>query len=218
MLHAPLIARIANRFSVVHMGPIESELAEFQVIRGNIPGWSHVGHYAFFQHVVALLPQDARILVCGVYHGLDLRLIETAAEKLGKRIHLSGVDLFSDKPCADWPPEKRGLTWEQAFACPPPSMTAAHAHAPTAQIVKGDARLHLCSCAGAFDFIYLDTSHDFETVRHEIRAAKYALRPGGILGGDDYTGHETGWGVDRAVQQELPYHLVFFNRIWLAQP
>lgn len=213
----PPFARIINGLCSCDSGRDHEEYAH---ARGSIPGWSLPAHFTFFGHVLAALPPSARILVCGVYHGLDLALISHAARLLGKQIDLTGVDLFSSAPCADWPEEKRHLTWEQAFDCPPPSLEAARRHAPSARLVQARAHEYMRECAGfiAYDFIYLDTSHDEATVRAEIAAALPLLAPGGLLAGDDYYQPGSCWGVDHAVTSALPGAAVFFNRIWLAAP
>jgi hypothetical protein len=213
----PLLARIVN--SITQCTPV-TDYAPFDDARGLIPGWSQPFHYTFFGHVLAALPMDRpRVLVCGVYHGLDLALIQHAAKILGKTIELTGVDLFSDQPCADWPEEKRHLTWEKAFNCPPPSRVAATLNSSGARVIERDAAGFMAHCGEKFDFIYLDTAHDEATVRDEIYAAcVHALEPGGLLAGDDYHQPGTCWGVAQAVAHALPRHVVLFNRIWLAQP
>lgn len=183
-----------------------------------IPGWSNVIHFQFFRSLF-LSMERPRILVCGVYHGLDLALIELAANSTGRPFgRLVGVDLFSSEPCADWPAEKRGMTWKQAFGCEPPSESAARANAPSAEIVRSNSVEYLKKHAGEFDAIFLDTSHDYETVRAEISAClrRYARI---VLCGDDYSGGpaDCDWGVAKAVEEMAPHHFALFNRIWLAE-
>jgi hypothetical protein len=220
----PAFARIANSLTLADHRRDE---AGYLDARRQIPGWSLPIHYTLFGHVLAALgaakPSEAlakegplRILVCGVYHGLDLALIQHAARALGRKIELVGVDLFSDQPCADWPAEKRHLTWEQAFDCAPPSIVAARLNAPGAEIVQMDSVSYLMRHPGEFDFIWFDTSHDEKTVLNECVWGVDALREGGLVGGDDYYQPGTYWGVDRAVAQVFPHHIALFNRLWLA--
>ena len=50
-----------------------------------------------------------------------------------------------------------------------------------------------------FDFIYIDASHEYESVISDIRAYAKLLKPGGCLVGDDYM---TNWpGVIKAVDE-----------------
>lgn len=56
---------------------------------------------------------------------------------------------------------------------------------------------------GYFDWVYLDTSHDFTTTYQELEVCRIKVKPGGIIAGHDYvTGHWLGWyryGVIEAV-------------------
>lgn len=188
---------------------------EMQRLQGAIPGWSTQLHMLFFKCVLAEA-KVRRILVCGVYHGLDLAILEylIATYHRGQQITLTGIDLFSDGPMKDWGPEKHGMTWEQAANGPPPSLSAAQKNAPTATIHKADSKVYLAGHRGEFDFIYLDTSHDEQTVRNEIEAIGEKGHREIIIAGDDYRGPEN-WGVDKAVDALLPAHAAVFDRLWI---
>ena len=50
------------------------------------------------------------------------------------------------------------------------------------------------------DFVFIDASHDYESVKEDIKAWLPKVKVGGILGGDDY-----GWGgVEKAVYELVP--------------
>ena len=52
---------------------------------------------------------------------------------------------------------------------------------------------------GYFDVVYIDASHDYESVKQDILSWKNKVKKGGILCGDDYIG---GWpGVVKAVNE-----------------
>lgn len=38
-----------------------------------------------------------------------------------------------------------------------------------------------------FDWIYIDTSHDYETTKVELEISRHKVKPGGIISGHDYT-------------------------------
>jgi hypothetical protein len=218
----PPLASFTNHFSVL-LGAEKADWDHCAALKEGVPGWSKIEHYLFFRELLRskAKPEPLRILVCGVYHGLDMRYIAGLAEKLGQKIELVGVDLFEDKPCADWPEEQRkeGVKWvDSIHKAPPPDMEAAKRNVPTAEISKCDSVswIHQ-NLLREFDIIYLDTSHDEQTVRDEIEAALRILAVGGLLAGDDYAGGCSNWGVSDAVQSLLPNHIVLFNRIWVAQ-
>lgn len=216
-------SRIINDTTLraIHFGGNEAVL--FSQLCANNPGWSQFYHYSFFGAVLAELMATCEtpvILVCGVYRGLDLSLLADLASRAhaGRAVELHGVDLFSAEPCADWPEEKRSLSWEQAFGCRPPSRIAAQQACPQATLYQANSVEFLKEHAGKFDFIYLDTSHDEATVRAEITAVQQYGKPGVILAGDDYTagGAQFDCGVARALEALLPTHVALFDRLWLA--
>jgi hypothetical protein len=182
-----------------------------------IPGWSLPCHASFFSAVCEALRPSFTALICGVYHGLDLALLRWAARDTRTLVEITGVDLFSDSPCADWTPEQvaRG-SWQGNGFGPPPSIEAARLNAPEAEIIRSHSVEYMKTCGRSFDFIYLDTSHDYTTVRDEIAAARNILTERAILAGDDYMQPCVGWGVDRAVCESLPHHVGIASRIWLA--
>jgi predicted O-methyltransferase YrrM len=55
---------------------------------------------------------------------------------------------------------------------------------------------------GELDWVYIDGDHTYEAVKADLEAYCRALKPGGLLTGDDYG--EAGWwdnGVTRAVDE-----------------
>jgi len=67
-----------------------------------------------------------------------------------------------------------------------------------------------------FDFIYLDAMHDYPSVSWDIRHWQLLLRPGGYIGGHDYTEKQP--GVVRAVNEEFgkPWR-TFQDGSWLCR-
>lgn len=212
----PPLAALTNGLSH-QICATQEDVDRCRALKEGVPGWSELAHFLFFRELLRAKP-NASILMVGVYHGLDLRYLEGLATDLGQTIKLTGVDLFSTDSPADWPEDKKGMTWEEGAGCPPPDMEAAKRNAPTATIIKGDSTTFMYLTKDIFDVIYLDGAHDYDSVDREIMFAKNILRPGGLLAGDDYHwGVPTG-GVDKAVQGHFPTHAVFFNRLWVAQP
>jgi hypothetical protein len=204
------------------------DLARVHHINARIPGWSTAAHYAFFKSVIADLfirYETPRILILGVYHGRDIAyMLDIIARDFPGRIaSITGVDKFNAEPCDDWPAEKRHLTWEQAFNCPPPDChTAAVNLDPfntpeiVATLISHSDADYLAATRDTFDFIYIDTSHDYATVHRQLAQVPHVCFNGAtLLAGDDYSDAGT-WGVVRAVSQAFAHHDVFANWIWHA--
>jgi len=159
-------------------------------------------------------------------------------------IEVVGVDKFSDTPCADWPKHLLQSSWERAGFGKAPELPRAAANiakftgsqAPliepsieenraaiqspdwpsfSVELLRADAQEYLRSTTGHFDLVYLDTSHDYETVRDQLRLAERVCALGATVAGDDYS-DANGWGVKRAVTEILPGHRVFAGWIWHA--
>jgi hypothetical protein len=185
-----------------------------------VPGYSEGVHYAFFKHMLACA-NIRKLLILGVYHGRDIAYLMDNARHLGRPLQVVGVDKFSDDFCADWPKERQSLNWQQAGFGTPPSFEAAKAHlarlglADTVTVVQERDEAFLAKCTDRFDAIYIDTSHDYDTVARQIRDVAGLLTEDGLICGDDYSDQGT-WGVKRAVTEFVPGHVVFANWIWIG--
>lgn len=210
------------------MTPIEltpDDAAALGVIQKAIPGWSNRIHQGFFKMLLAE-PTVRDILMLGVYRGRDIAIILDLHARYhpGRPLNLVGVDKFSDTPCADWPVEKNGLNWQAAGFGPPPSKeqaehnTANHDPAATVRLIQSDDADFIADTnPGAFDVVYLDTAHDYESLKRQCLTVPRICRPGAIICGDDYSNEGT-WGVQKAVTEVFPDHKLFGHWIWVAEP
>lgn len=69
---------------------------------------------------------------------------------------------------------------------------------------------------GAFDFVFLDGDHRYDTVVAEIEQYRLLLKDGGILAGHDYS-HGDWPGVKRAVDEQFDGRVSFCRTIWWVQ-
>lgn len=185
-----------------------------------VQGWTSASCYGLFQSALEELDEGSNVLICGVYHGADLRLMIDIAERLDKRINFYGVDLFSNTPQDDWNPDQiaKGATWEDAVGVPAPSMKNALINCSNASILRADSVQFMATCSVIhFDWIYLDTAHHYEQVANEIKASKNCIKKTGLISGDDFLpGVMSNWGVDKAVREFLPEYTVIGGRVWFA--
>lgn len=194
-------------------------------------GWSSPSHYAFFASILDAAPWADSWLILGVYEGRDIAFIRDHSkrqhpERAGALLQITGVDLFSDGPCNDWPEETRGKTWEEAGMGPAPTLGRAQSNLAALHLsqgvtlIRGNDEAVLDELARGpvvdkFDVIYIDTSHDYATVARQLRQIVPLCHERTIICGDDYQPRET-WDVRRAVMEVHPQHVVFGGTIWLA--
>jgi methyltransferase family protein len=185
-------------------------------------GYSRRAHWGFFKKVLAD-PRVRRVCVLGVYKGRDLAYMGTILRELGRAdVTLVGVDKFENRFCDDWPEALRGLTWQAAGFGEPPDLEEARGNLRRLGL-EANVHLHrdvaehfLATTDERFDFVYIDTAHDYASTVALIGLAMERLEPAGLLGGDDFSDKGT-WGVARAVKDSFATFQVFSNWIWLAR-
>jgi hypothetical protein len=185
-------------------------------------GWTGLLHWSFAGQLFTRVPSIHDVCILGVYMGRDTAYMATHLQALRTEpFHITAVDLFSDEPCADWEPEKIGKTWEEAGFGGAPNIEGVRQNleslglAQHVTLVKQDGATFLRETDQTFDYIFIDTSHDYETTRDTIIAAWPRLRKTGIMAGDDFSDEGT-WGVKRAVRELCPQARVYGEWIWFA--
>jgi predicted O-methyltransferase YrrM len=181
-----------------------------------IPGWTDASDLGILVDLVDGLPDGAQVVEVGVYMGRSLATMALAGA--GRGLTFTGIDKFSDEPGDDWPEEKRNLSWQEYV----PGFEA-----PTAEKVSGHlGRLGVAGVTllkgrgdelaqrfpdGSLDMVFIDASHDYESVRREIAAYLPKLKGRHVIAGDDF-----GWeGVARAVREAFGERAVTRNgKIW----
>ena len=201
----------------------ESRLDEYieraSTIGQRVPGWSRHFHYLFFKSWLDAFPEAKTVLILGVYLGRDISFMLDAAK--GRALQVVGVDKFNAQPCDDWPEEKRGMTWEQAFNCQPPDAKKALANINPqdphqVRLIEADDAVWLPAVQGQFDLVYIDTSHDLATVARQIKQVRPLCHANTIIAGDDYANGEAYWQVRQAVSEGFNSHQVLAGMIWFA--
>jgi predicted O-methyltransferase YrrM len=66
-----------------------------------------------------------------------------------------------------------------------------------------------------FDFVFIDASHDYANVKSDIETWMPKVKPGGILGGDDY--HDSWKGVFKAVDEKIKNQERNFLPAWYTK-
>ncbi len=191
-------------------------------IAATVRGYSDARHYAFFRTMFACT-EIRTVLLLGVYFGRDTVFMLETARRSGRTLSITAVDKFSNDACDDWPADKKDRTWEEAGFGPPPTLDAARANIDrfrgdtVVNVIQQHDDTFMAACQQRFDLIYIDTSHDYDTVRRQLRQARPLVADGGLLAGDDYSDEGT-WGVRRALRDAAPGHAVFAGWIWITTP
>lgn len=199
----------------------EDDSARVAFLVRMIPGWSGAQQYAFFKQLLGSGVRE--VLMLGVYRGRDLAFLLDIAARYhpGVFFRFTGIDKFDAGPCADWPQEHRGKSWEEAGYGKPPSATAALANTNALKgsnevwIGKSDDLKWLQTCGKFYDAVYLDTSHDYGTVAAQIGSVGLVCHEETIICGDDFSNRGT-WGVKRAVEEGFRAHQVLFDWLWIS--
>jgi predicted O-methyltransferase YrrM len=56
----------------------------------------------------------------------------------------------------------------------------------------------------SLDFVFIDANHDFEFVKQDIESWLPKIKPGGYIGGHDYSESDGHKGVVKAVDEAFP--------------
>lgn len=213
--------------SPVNLTP--EDLRRVQAINEIVPGYSGPHHYAFFKGVFEQFPKIEHVLILGVYQGRDICFMCDVLKRYhpDRKVWITGVDKFSDTPCGDWPKDKMTMTWGEAGFGTAPTIKAAYDNLKKLGfldrvfLIKEDDEVYLGVHPGLFDFIYVDTSHEYECVSRQIRQIpKACAGTHTIIAGDDYSDAApmpgANWGVRSAVRDGFTDHDVFAEWIWIS--
>jgi SAM-dependent methyltransferase len=141
-----------------------------------------------YDKLVERTPEYGAIVEVGVAHGRSLAYLARRSLDAKKLHFIIGVDRWL---YVSWAEFQRGM--------------AEHAPEELAYIVPMRARS--LDAARAFsdkslDAVWIDASHEYEHVRDDIEAWLPKVKPGGVIGGHDYS--EADWpGVVRAVRERF---------------
>ena len=152
-----------------------------------IPGWCDFD--SLYREAIESVPEDGLLIEIGVYQGRSLCTLATLAKEADKRQRVLGVDHFRG-------PHSGRLKMEAA---------------------RIEAERNLERCAYRFaelwvtwstlaatrlpdesvDFLFVDGSHDYHSVREDLAAWLPKMKPTGIMAGHDYERD----GVQRAIHE-----------------
>lgn len=175
----------------------------------NIDGWS-TGITELYKYVIDnCIDNDLHFIEVGVWKGRSACFMAVEIANSGKNISFDCID--------DW----RGDPKEEShWADPILKENRLYEHfleniSPVTQYIK-PIRLKSLEAVSLYedssvDFIFIDASHDYDSVKEDIVAWLPKLKPGGILAGHDFF-HAP---VRTAVLEMLPNARAFNDMCWI---
>jgi cephalosporin hydroxylase len=155
--------------------------------------WKQIGgdmfdFATFYTWIVTQLQPNPRLMEVGVADGKSLIFLTETLLNRGLPFEMKGCDSLAYGAANQHSEILRNMTLAGV--------------ADKVQFIPMDSLNASCKYPDEyFHFIFLDSSHDHEATKAEIRLWWRKLMPDGILGGHDFFSHE---GVQRAVKEIIP--------------
>jgi hypothetical protein len=175
-----------------------------------IPGW--FASPGLYRRMVREAADGAHFVEVGCYLGASTSCMAVEILNSGKKIRFDAVDTFGGTPedrATQVTAEAEGGSFRQSFERNiAPAAAAVNVIQSTS--VEAAARYE----DGSLTFVYVDADHAYEAVKADLKAWWPKVKPGGWIGGDDYTYHHR--GVIQAVDEFFGYPTRVSAREWLA--
>lgn len=164
------------------------------VIHEPIPGW--FDWEKLYSHHVGIAPEGGTLVEIGCWHGKSLAFLGDIAKQADKRLEIIGVDHAIGSSEHKWEMDRNPLGNIAGELV---------ANLVRAKVFPSPVGLMLMPshvAAGFFpfnsiDLVFLDASHDEESLTNDLKVWYPLVKPGGTIAGHDYVG---GWpGVVAAV-------------------
>jgi cephalosporin hydroxylase len=156
--------------------------AESNAWRPEIPGWSS-DILPFYERIAEWMPEYGHTVEVGVAHGRSMLFLMERRLELRKHFVISGVDTS---------PIPEALKAQTDASSVDARRTAYHC-APSGWVAMSFED-------NSLDFVFIDASHDYQSVKQDIEAWLPKVRSGGIIAGHDYEPNEFP-GVVQAVNE-----------------
>lgn len=177
-----------------------------------IPGWMNESELSILCKLVGSLPSESKVIEIGTYDGRSLCCMAAISPKN----IFYGIDKFLDEPCDDWPEDKRHLSWPEFLSGPKvpdgyesPDMERTQKNIDIFELtnvtlLKGDSdSFHEMFEDKSIDMIFIDSSHDYATVKRTLKLYLPKMKTKSIISGHDY---DCSWpGVCKAVDEVIEH-------------
>jgi len=145
----------------------------------DIPGW--FGFHDVYDRAIALLGKDgAHFVEVGCWEGRSAAYMGVGIVNSGFKIRFDCVDTWEGSAEHTDATEKAELY--DKFVDNMARFESKHDY----RVIRKESTLAACDYAdGSLDFVFLDASHDADSVYADVNAWKPKLKPTGVLAGDD---------------------------------
>jgi len=168
-----------------------------------VPGWMSESDLSILCDLVQSLPPESKVIEIGTYDGRSLCCMALASPKT----IFYGIDKFLDQWCDDWPEDKRHLSWPEftsGYEAPDIERTQKNVDTlglTNVILLKGDSdSFHERFEDESIDMVFIDSSHDYVTVRRTLELYLPKVKSGGIVSGDDYGKVKVHKAVDEIIK------------------
>jgi hypothetical protein len=172
-----------------------------------IPGW--FDFQDVYREAVRRTPDGGTLVEVGCWKGKSLCFLLVEARDSGKWLNVLGVDHFRGsvgEPALLEEAADKDLEGQCRRNCD----RAGHPYGLLRMASEEAAGWY---ADGGIDFVFLDGSHDYDSVRADIEAWLPKVKPGGVLAGHDRALP----GVARAVAERLPDARPFGSCWWFEK-
>jgi glycosyl transferase family 25 len=165
----------------------------------DVPGW--FDFQAIYTRMVNEFGHGSTFVEVGSWLGKSACYMAVELKNSKKDIRFTCVDLWSIEGNADFYNhyiEKIGDIF-QAF-----KDNISRSHYDIGIIQKPSTEAANNYPDGSLEFVFIDANHDYEFVKQDIEAWLPKVKPGGYIGGHDYSGSDGHKGVVKAVDEAFP--------------
>jgi len=173
-----------------------------------------------YKTMVDGLPENSHFVEIGAFYGKSTAFMATEIANCNKKIKFDVVDTWRGSP------EHQDGAWDHrvdfvndtAFEKFTSNLKPVEEYYTPIKMSSTDAAMTYAD--KSLNFVFIDSAHDYESVKTDILAWLPKIKPGRYIGGHDYTpGTDPKWnnGVDKAVKEIFGDDFVVSMVSWIAE-
>jgi glycosyltransferase involved in cell wall biosynthesis len=180
-----------------------------------IPGW--FSYQDLYDEVIDKLPDNASVVEVGSWMGKSTNHFLTTAKKKGKQIRFTAVDTFKGSVGEDEIAHQQILEpFDGDLYTEFSNNSIMMDNFDNLNIIKDTSEnAKNLFLNNSQDFIMIDAGHTYDDVMLDIKNWFYKVKPGGVLGGDDYISNFP--GVIEAVNEYFYGQIQRTNTGWVRK-